>query len=141
MRTQVSPLTVADCVDMPYSPALLLDSKFDASITDDPEFRAACETGFDAYFESMYQWNEARTDTVFVGRRFSRGGVLAFVAENVFAEDEHDGLLLVGWRGGFLLGWLSALALTDRVTATQALAVVEVLLMPSGKCVRRLLVA
>src|SRR6266704_6973752 len=111
MITKVSPLTVADCVDLPYSPALLLDSKFDASITDDSEFCEGCETGFDAYFESMYQWNEARTDTVFVQQWFSLGEVLAFVAENVFAEDEHDRLLPLGWRAGFLLGWLSALAL------------------------------
>ena len=41
--------------DIPYSPALLLDAHFGSHITDDPEFSRACQSGFDTYFEVMYQ--------------------------------------------------------------------------------------
>ena len=141
MVTHVFPLTAADCAEMPYASALLLDSKFDASITDDPEFRGACETGFDAYFEEMYAWNEVGDDLVFVEKQYAWREVRTFVVRNAMAHDGRGELLPCGWRAGFVLGWLSALALTDRSVALRALSVVERLLTLHGKRRRWELVA
>ncbi len=138
--TQVSPLTVADCSDMPYAPVLLLDSKFDASITDDSEFREACEDGFKAYFEEMYEWDE-EDDDVFVERCYTWAEVIESVVDNALSEGEPGRLLPCVERAGFALGWLSALALTDRSMARRALTVLEALLVPSEKRLRRGLVA
>src|SRR6266567_9192245 len=138
--TKVSPLTVADYVEMPYSPALLLDSKFDASITDDPEFREACKDGFTFYFEEMYEWDE-EDDEVFVERCYTWVEVIESVVDNALSEGEPGRLLPCVERAGFALGWLSALALTDRSMARRALTVLEALLVPSEKRLRRGLVA
>ncbi|SRR6266567_1303511 len=139
--TQVSPLTVADCVEMPYSPVLLLDSKFDVSITDDPAFREACEDGFGGYFEGMYEMDEEQEESLFVARCYSWAEVVEWVVDNALSEEKPGRLLPCVERAGYALGWLSALALTDRSTARRALTVLEALLAPSEKCLRRGLVA
>ena len=138
--TQVSPLTIADFVEMPYSPAVLLDSKFDASMTYDPEFREASRDGFTFYFEEMYEWDEEDNE-VFVGRCYTWVEVIESVVDNALSEGEPGRLLPCVERAGFALGWLSALALTDRSTARRALTVLEALLVPSDKCLRRGLAA
>ncbi len=140
MRTQVSPLTVADFVEMPYSPVLLLDSKFDVLITDDSEFREACEDGFKAYFEGMYEMDD-EDDDVFVERCYTWAEVIESVVDNALSEGEPGRLLPCVERAGFALGWLSALALTDRPMARRALTVLEALLTPSAKQLRRGLAA
>ena len=140
VMTRVSPLTAADFVDMSYSPALLLDSKFDVSITDDSEFREACEDGFKAYFEGMYEMDE-EDDDVFVERCYTWAEVIESVVDNALSEGEPGRLLPCVERAGFALGWLSALALTDRSMARRALTVLEALLAPSEKQLRRGLVA
>jgi hypothetical protein len=120
---KVAPLTLAEYAEMPYAPTLLLDSKFDASLTDDPEFRRACESGFEGYFELMYEWNEDRTAAVFVEKRYTWADLAVLVDETVGDTG------LQGWRGvsfawgaGFGLGWLSAHALVQREDAELALA-------------------
>jgi len=140
MRTQVSPLTVADFVEMPYSPVLLLDSKFDVLITDDSEFREACEDGFKAYFEVMDEMDD-EDDDVFVERCYTWAEVIESVVDNALSEGEPGRLLPCVERAGFALGWLSALALTDRPMARRALTVLEALLTPSAKQLRRGLAA
>ncbi len=140
VMTRVSPLTAADFVDMSYSPALLLDSKFDASITDAPEFREACRDGFTFYFEEMYEWDE-QDNEVFVECRYTWAEVIESVVDNALSEGEPGRLLPCVERAGFALGWLSALALTDRSMARRALTVLEALLAPSEKQLRRGLVA
>ena len=132
VRTQVSPLTVADFAELPYSPALLLDAKFDVSITDDPEFRIACRWGFDAYFELMHRLDKASGKSVFVAEVYSWDEVVRFLLNNVMDERGVADDRYRGWRAGFLLGWLSALALTDRVLAVNGLAIVERLVVSPG---------
>ncbi len=140
MITKVSSLTAADFVDLPYSPALLLDSKFDVSITDDAEFREACEDGFKAYFEGMYEMDD-EGDGVFVACCYTWAEVVEQVADSVLSEGCPGRLLPCAERAGFALGWLSALALTDPSMAMRALSVLEALLVPSEKRLRRKLVA
>jgi hypothetical protein len=110
MVTQISPLAAADVRGLPYSPALLLDSKLDASITDHPQFGEGCGCGFRSYFgfqvwdESRDEWVEAEVNTLYpwdVVVRFLTGNVL----------DEEGGRH--PWRIGYVLGWLSAFALAD----------------------------
>ncbi len=123
-------LTAADFRDVPYSPALLLESRFDASITDDDEFAKGCAWGFDAYFEEMFQWNETRTELVFVQKAYTWAEVVSWLIEGVLTGDEPASLTSRAWRAGFLLGWLSALALTRRPMALLGLEVLHALIVP-----------
>ena len=119
--TKASLLTIADFVDLPYSPALLLESRFDASVTDDPEFRAACESGFNAYFEHMYELDEEFHER-FVEKRYTWVDLVTFVDETagVSGSRERNGVSFA-WGAGFGLGWLSAHALVKREDAVLAL--------------------
>lgn len=125
---KVSPLTVADFVDLLYSPALLLESRFDASITDDPEFRASCEWGFNAYFELMWEPNALGDDFVFVTKLYTSAEVVASVVRDVWPEKKAMWLVpSLPWRAGYALGWLSALSLIQLREAGEGLAVLTVL--------------
>ncbi|MGH2498311.1 MAG: hypothetical protein ACRDIV_26760 [Ktedonobacteraceae bacterium] len=122
MITKIAPLTLAEYAEMPYAPALLLDSKFDASITDDSEFHHACESGFRAYFDGMYEWNEEGTDTVFVAKCYTWADVVALVDETAWSTGLHDWRSVsFAWGAGFGLGWLSVHALVHRDDAVMAL--------------------
>src|SRR5437588_5825944 len=114
-------LTAAAFVDVPYSPAFLLESRFDASITDDPEFPFTCGCGFDAYFAEMFEWNEEHTDLVFVEKCYTWAEVAELVAETMLHEDRPEHIESNASRAGFVLGWLSALALTHRSLALTGL--------------------
>jgi hypothetical protein len=127
--TEVSPLTAADCSGLPYSPALLLGSKLDASITDDPEFRRACAWGFDTYFDEMYQWDESRENLVFVARTYTWDEVIEGVVRGTLFEDLPGCLVSAACRAGGVLGWLSAHALVNRSDAVLALAVLRSLIV------------
>jgi hypothetical protein len=121
MVTKVSPLTVADFAEMPYSPALLLESRFDASVTDGPEFRAACESGFGAYFDGLIELDEELYVT-FVEKPHTWADVVALVDETLGATDLQDWRRVsLAWGAGFGLGWLSAHALVKREDAVMAL--------------------
>ena len=134
VKSSVAPLTLADYADMPYSPAFLLDSKFDASLTDNPAFRRACEFGFVTYFDEMYEANE-QGDDVFVERCYGWTEVVKIVVDEVLFNERSGSVLSRAERAGVLLGWLSALALTDRALALRALTVAETLL--SGKVLQQ----
>ena len=122
-------VSAAAFVDLPYSPALLLDSSFSATITDDSEFHTACESAFDAYFEEMYELDGNKS--VFVEKFYSGSDMVIFVLENVLHWKEDDrlaGLSSVAWDAGFALGWLSAHALVDRPASLLALEVLRALI-------------
>src|SRR5579885_2153137 len=112
VREEVPMLTLAQWAELPYSPALLLDSRFDASITDDEEFRKACQCGFDGYFDVLSGSDASGVFTV-VEHDYSWSEVVCFLVEDVMAADEAMSRISRAWRAGFGLGWLSALALTD----------------------------
>lgn len=132
LNTSVAPLTLAEYAEMPYCSALLLDSKFDASLTDAPAFHEACEFGFVTYFDEMYEADEQDND-VLVERRYSWAEVVKIVVDEALCEEQSGPVLSLAYRAGVMLGWLSALALTDPKMAGQALTVAEALLLPSGK--------
>jgi hypothetical protein len=116
-------LTPADFQDMPYSSALLLPVCFDASITSHADYAPAVCDGFDEYFEDM--WNVSGTDLVFVDRFYSWDEVRREIVEGVVPRndlrEQFYGLPSLAWRVGFAVGWLSALALTDRALALRGL--------------------
>ena len=129
--TSTGPLlavSAAAFVDLPYSPALLLDSCFSAAITSEREFRSACEYGFDDYFEEMYQSNEADTGSVFVERSYTLAEVIAFVVGNARSHEARFLPSSLAWDAGFVLGWLSAHALVDRPASLLALEVLRALI-------------
>src|SRR6266567_4039785 len=102
-------LTAAAFVDVPYSPAFLLESRFDA------------------YFAEMFEWNEEHTDLVFVEKCYSWAEVAEVVAETMLHEDRPEHIESDASRAGFVLGWLSALALTHRSLALTGLTLLMVL--------------
>jgi len=125
-----SSLPVAAVVcDLPYSPALLLESSFDASITDSDEFRRGCQWGFDAYFEDMYVTGESETELVFVAKCYTWAEIVEFVTQNALGENAPGYFISRDWRAGFGLGWLSALALTNRREAMMGLTMLTALIV------------
>ncbi len=130
-------LTAAAFVDVPYSPAFLLESRFDASITDDPEFPFTCGCGFDAYFAEMFEWNEEHTDLVFVEKCYTWAEVVELVTETMLHGDKPERVESRSARAGFALGWLSALALVNREWALMGLTLLTVLVTPSWSSQRR----
>ena len=112
-------------VDIPYSPALLLDARFDASIVDSERFRDGCVSGFDTYFDELYV-RVAGQEYAFVDRVSTWDEVEKMVVE-WFLEEDEEGDVSLRWNAGFMLGWLSALALTDRVLALRGLDMLQVL--------------
>ncbi len=102
-----------DFIGLPYSPALMLDARLSAVITDDPEFRPACEWGFTVFFEEVEN-EEFEACTM--------EAVKAAIRENM--RDDIDpffgGVPLVN-RVGVSLGWLSALALAQYQEAKEGL--------------------
>jgi hypothetical protein len=122
-------LTPADFQDVSYSPRFLLPVQFDASMTTDSEYQEGCESGFYCYFEDMFQQNEAGRETVFLDRFYSRADVMSLVVEGLsssFSPSRWDAAPL-SYSVGFVLGWLSALALTDRPLALGGLELLTVL--------------
>lgn len=106
-------------VDLPYTPTLLLESGFPDSFTDAPEFQRACECGFDGYFEDMFEWNEERTELVFVERFCTLSEMQIILERGVkdFTLPHPDITMSLVWHAGFWLGWLSAFALVHPVHA------------------------
>jgi hypothetical protein len=125
----IGSLTPADFQDVSYSPMFLLPVQFDASITTDPEYPDGCEGGFYCYFEDMFQRDEAGRGTVFIDRFYSRADVMSLVVEGLsssLSPSRWDAAPL-SYSVGFVLGWLSALALTDRPLALGGLELLTVL--------------
>ena len=130
-------LTVAAFAEVPYSPALLLESSFDASVTESDEFHLGCKWGFDAYFDTMYHWGESKAELVFVEKHYIWAEIVEFVIQTVLGEDPPGYVTLRDWRAGFGLGWLSALALTNRHEAMLGLTMLTVLLGDCSLCATR----
>ena len=94
--------------EMPYSPSFLLPlSTLPSSVVCDHEFVAACEYGYDDYFDSMF--TEA---FVFVHETYTSAEVHAFIVENACQEKVFlpSDVTTLSWRVGFVFGWLSALS-------------------------------
>lgn len=113
-------LTPADFEDVPYTPALLLRASFDASITSAVDYQEGCKYGFDDCLEMVVS-----DDPDTVKHCTSRSVVCSFVARNL-CQDDFD-LSSLAWRIGFVLGWLSALAVTNRSMASVGLDLLTVL--------------
>lgn len=125
----IAPLAPSHFQHVPYSSALLLPVRFDASIIDDPEYAAACQGGFEGYFEGMLDWNEAGDDLVFVNRCYTWVDIVQNVSDNLLNTNTLPGCspTSLAWRAGYMLGWLSALALTDRALALRGVSLLCVL--------------
>src|SRR5579885_711042 len=107
--TQVKPTGFSG---LPYSPVLLLDARFDASITDCSWFRDACSDGFEHYFEEVYEADESGdvvVDRVYTWREVERE-IVEHVTRRYDAAERFYGVPCLPFRAGFMLGWLSALA-------------------------------
>ena len=119
----VSLLPPADFQDVSYSSALLLPAEFDPCITADPEYQRAREAGFVDFFELLVEllddedeseqlpltWDDVKHEII-------RN---VFDTRKVFAPD--FSMTVLAWDAGFMLGWLSALALIDRPLALRGL--------------------
>lgn len=130
VRAERPILTITQWAEVPYTPAFLLNSRFDASITDDDEFRKACRFGFDGYFDYMFGYDASRVYRC-IEQVYQWSDVVSFLIEDVMSQEEPSAFLTLGWRAGFGLGWLSALAFTDRTLALMGLEVLTVLIVPS----------
>jgi len=122
----IAPALVTDVIDMPYSPALLLDGRFDVSLTDDPEFHDVCEWGFHSYFDDMWDVRPGATsrgfdDFILVERRYTVAYVMGEVLANMRGTNDAGSSLVR--CVGVSLGWLSALALVQCSEALEGLAV------------------
>lgn len=122
----VTPLTPADFQDVPYSPALLLPACFDSSITANKhQFREGCEGGFEAYFEDMYTWknpDDQDEGLIFVSQFYTLADVKSFLLKELLPSVLSASF---PYRVGFVLGWLSALALTNSLLAMQGVRIAE----------------
>jgi hypothetical protein len=126
----VTPFLMSDDIGLPYSPALLFDAGFDASITDGSDFSLACQNGFYGFFEDMYE-DDASGDGVFVGCSLTYLDVERVLVRNVVRHynvlEKFYGFSPLSWRAGWALGWLSALALFNRPLALQGIDLLSVL--------------
>jgi hypothetical protein len=123
----VSPLKPSDVKEISYSPALLLDARFRPVLVVDSAFSEACEAGFNTYFEEMYHGSTPE-DLVFVDRFYSCDEVEREVIESTVVAHQRDGERLP-WCAGFVLGWLSALALVQRREACEGLKLLTFLVV------------
>jgi len=115
-------------VEVAYTPALLLSVQLDAALTEHADFAQACEDGFYAYFEDLYV-NASDGELVCVERVYTLTKVYAEVCEGVlsFLDRRYGAEMTLAWAVGFMLGWLSALALAQPVEAHAGLVLLEVL--------------
>lgn len=119
-------LTPADFENIPYHPAFLLAADLPAALIADASYVRACEAGYGSYFEEMYLHDG--DVSLFTNCFYSRSYVMTYVADNVVEKDVRPFLLApLPWRVGFVLGWLSALSLTDRPLALAGLEMLTLL--------------
>ncbi len=116
-------------VDLPYTPALLLDARFGAEITNDPEFARACADGYDCYFEELYDYAEDGIGEVFVDHVYTWAEIEEAIVDLVIRRydlaEEFYGVASLARRAGLALGWLSGLALSDRGLALRGLSLLH----------------
>jgi hypothetical protein len=110
------PVTVAakpsDVVDLPYSPALLFNVHFPIVVVADEAFSTACRIGFDMYFEDMFHGK--LLEALQFEDHFYTWEEVERIVRDLLSPASGERLV---WRVGMCLGWLSALALTDRLVA------------------------
>lgn len=117
--TPVAPAAVvkpSEVVDLPYSPALLLDVHCPVVVVADEDFSTACQVGFDMYFEDMFH-GKLLESLQFEDHFYTWEEVERMVRDLLSAASGER----LTWRVGMSLGWLSALALTDRLLAGRGL--------------------
>lgn len=120
--------TPADFQNLPYSPTLLLSAPFAASLTADPEYQAGCECGFDSYFTDMHHWLPGLRGFFFVDRLYTPASVRDYLSREITYDPVRNPCFL-SWRAGWGLGWLSALALTDRPLALSGLEQLQTIVL------------
>jgi hypothetical protein len=114
MATHNQQIALDDLISLPYTPALLLDARLNASITDDPNFRDACEWGFNLYLEEIEYCDRGLCTTSDEAKAFVRRDMLA-------APHPLTGPVPLTGRVGVVLGWLSGLALVQYQEAKEGL--------------------
>ena len=134
----IIPFLMSDDIGLLYSPALLFDAGLDASITDHPDFSDACRDGFRDFVWDMYE-DGKEGNGVFVSRSYTYpeiereivlGVARRYDAGEQFFEQKCGYFPSLSLRTGFMLGWLSALALIDRPLALRGVRLLG-LLAPS----------
>jgi hypothetical protein len=118
-------LSPADFQHISYSLMFLLPVEFDTSLTDDPEYQEACQVGFDDGFGRLSEEDERELFTW----DMVRNEVLRSLLDVQKVLPPGFPTLSLAWASGFLLGWLSALALFDRSLALRGLELLTVLLI------------
>jgi len=115
-------------VEVAYTPALLLPVHLDAALTTHADFASACEEGFYVYFEDLYA-NASDGELVCVERVYALTKVYAEVCEGVlsFLDRRFGDEITLASSVGFVLGWLSALALAQPVEAHAGVVLLQVL--------------
>jgi hypothetical protein len=103
--------------DLPFNAALLLPVSLDVSLTAHPDFSEGCQCGDSSYFDEMYHVDPSTGDReVFIDHFYTWYEVEKQVREaTLFHAERYSSSL--SWAVGFVLGWLSALAFTDRALA------------------------
>jgi hypothetical protein len=115
----------ADCQPVSYSPVFLLPVEFDTGLTHHPEYQEACHVGFDDAFGRLSEEDERELFTW----DLVRNEVLTSLLDVQKVLPPGFPTLSLAWASGFLLGWLSALALVDRSLALRGLELLTVLLI------------
>ncbi|QBD80538.1 hypothetical protein EPA93_33035 [Ktedonosporobacter rubrisoli] len=116
-------LAPVDFLEAEYSPALLLPSGFEAAFHADEEFSLGASSGFDTYFEEMWDYTEEKP--IFRNHFYTREEMMRVLLENVLPSPSDYSLghtPSLSYRAGFALGWLSAFAFTDRRMALLGVA-------------------
>jgi hypothetical protein len=99
---------------MKYTPALLLDAGLDTLIVGHPAFASACQKGFDrdrtVFVDGCsYSWHEVRNE------------VVGWVFRDYDEDEWYGGVSSLAGRVGEMLGWLSAVHLTQPQEARRGL--------------------
>jgi len=120
----VAPLVPSQFQQVPFSSALLLPVPFEALVTVNPGYVDGCAGGFEDYFEDMCEWNDAGDDFVFVDHVYTWAEVEQIVCDDLLKTSVLPGVMPApfSFNVGYALGWLSALALTDRALALRGLS-------------------
>lgn len=127
-------------VELPYSPALLLDARFSVVLTDTPDFQAACAEGFEMYFFEVWEFKGVGEDgqDIFEMRSYEWAHLIQYLMAAAAPWDMWGvPAMPVVWSAGFMLGWLSAHALVDRPASLMVLEVLYALIEPSLSLVAR----
>ena len=107
--TSIAPVAV----DLPfhellYSPALLLPlPALSSAIVCDSGFAAACESGYDGYFEEMF--TDIDNNSSFTPKHYTHAELSLELREDLAVFLSSDDYPL-SWWAGFYFGWLSALS-------------------------------